>query len=420
MKGLTILLLVLPAVLPVYSESVFDGRDFMTGSGAVDASRYLDGFFEAQEGKKPLSADMGPLGFGLISRWTPATFLVRDTDVNGRPLVGPSAGGRINGSLMAYRAALNWKINPYFGTFFAGDYFVASHIDSFPRLFDPWYASNDVLSFFGFLFTAGLYGPLTGGRATGFAAVSGQLLPGVSFHYPGWAEVYVGALFKFRDPIDSDGRFISTYYYDKNSWTGVTGKQKPDYLRREDIPPGIGGFETSELYFKAKVLGVDSQTLLTPAGALKALTAGPDLVGLFRRAGLPDPVIRISELIRPFGGFLGEGYDRFRALGGWFGLLKGSFQGDQNFPVYLSYQTDVAFDPVMVNNFQAEAAAFGALGGFSARRKGEGYLYGWKIGLGGSLQSFFWELSWSWNYAGSEIGALEIKDDTVFNLLVRI
>ena len=222
---------------------------------------------------------------------------------------------------------------------------------------------------------------------------------------------------KFRDPIDTDGRFISTYLVEKSSWTGVIGKQLGDYSDKSHIPQGVGGFEASELYFKLKVLGVDSQTLFTPAGGLKALTAGPDFLGMALSSGVPSPWKELAALFRPFGGFLNEGYNRFNAAGGWFGLVKGDYQGTN---LGLSYLTEFDVNPFLLNTLRSEVRAYGFLAGLSWVRQDPGYRLGWKFGLGGGFNDFTYELSWAWNFSGTEVGTLEILDDVVFNFLIQI
>jgi hypothetical protein len=101
------------------------GTDFVSGAAAADLAGYVTPFL--QSGRF----------FELTSQWAQGRFIVRDTDANGRPLLGPTSTGSVDGALIAYRLGLRTSPQRPVGVFFLADYFVASHLNSFFDLLTP-------------------------------------------------------------------------------------------------------------------------------------------------------------------------------------------------------------------------------------------------------------------------------------------
>ncbi|MBI9104257.1 MAG: hypothetical protein JEY99_17700 [Spirochaetales bacterium] len=299
--------------------TVYDGEDFISGSAAVDAVTYSADLLSAYRQQKH-SADLGGTGlvFDLDARWSSAVFDVRPTDINNIPLLGPSAAGMVEGSLLAYKLGLVFPINRYIRPFLTLDYFVASHLGSFFEVIDPYYSGNSLLSYFSF----GLYGLLTGGRETGFSAVAGQILPGVEFEIPGVPiTVRSGYLLKFRDPIDESGRFISRFYLEDNSWNNVSGKPLGDYVSADDIPPGVHGFEQGQFIFGASVWGIDLSALVS--GDFSNIGAA-ELTSDFIFSPT-SPVYAVVQRIRPSFRFVEQGLVSLLGTRQYLGGFDGEF-----------------------------------------------------------------------------------------------
>ncbi len=246
---------------------VINGFDFLSGSKAVDAATFA-GDLLAAKGSLVIDA-----------RWMPAEFEIRPTDATGLPLIGPSSDGVETGSLMRYR--LGWAPSGNIVPFLAIDYYVATHIDRFFTLMNPFAG-------FGALFT--------GAKRTGFAAVAGQVFPGLQVNVErADLEVRGGYIFRFRDPVDKNGRFLSDYQ--KNNFTGRY--EDGDY-GGYPVPDGEGGFSTGEPYFGATWYGVDLLALLAENNTLALLQLARPLSMAAGRFGL--------RRVTPALAYVGEAY----------------------------------------------------------------------------------------------------------------
>lgn len=398
----------------VSAEVRLRGDDFIQGSAAVDAVSYLETLL-AQVPANPENPAAVLPGWttDFSARWAAASFEVWASDRLGRPLLGPSASGLVDGSLMAYRLGVVFPLGvTWLRVFFGLDYFVATHIDDFGRLFDAWYSANSIGEFFSFGWT----GPFTGGKATGFGALAFQILPGLEFLLP-WYEIRLrtGVLFKARDPIHESGKFLSTFYVEKDSWTGVIGKWHGDYPSREAIPEGVSGLGGSEFYVSASVLGLGLDSLFSPAGALALLRASGvwDTAWAWFRPGLSwfDRLYSPLEGFSAWGGDLEAEY-RFGTAQEWrLGHL-----------VKLLWTPEDSFAPLRFDEGRLWLAFTTLKGAVGLKVKPDGSLLpGWELGLETPPESpTRFGFTVSRNYAGSRVGGLSLEEVLLFSVWMQL
>jgi len=398
------------ALSPLSAQFRLSGTDFVGGSAAVDAVKYMEELL-SQPGVDTKDPIFGSgLSIDFNARWTSAEFDVWSADRIGRPLLGPSAGGVIQGSLMTYRLGVTSQLGvPWLRAFIGLDYFVASHLENFGQLFDPFYSANDVLSFLLF----GWSGPFTGGKATGFGALAFQVLPGLEVSLPFFdTKLRTGFIFKFRDPIHPSGKFLSTFFVNKDSWNGVIGKWTGDYNEAADIPDGISGINSQEFYFSASVLGLNLDSLLTPSGALAVIRASK----LFDLAWLQ---------LKPGFGWISDRYSSW-GLGVLSSILNGEYIFGENRELRLGHYLDLYWindtNSLIVNEARVWASYIGfrAAAGIQFLQE-RGWTPGWELGLEsppGEQTSFGFKVSY--NYAQSMLGGLKMYDTPLFTLWLGI
>jgi hypothetical protein len=383
------------------------GTDFVSGAAAADLAGYVTPFLQS-----------GRL-FELTSQWAQGRFIVRDTDANGRPLLGPTSTGSVDGALIAYRLGLRTSPQRPVGVFFLADYFVASHLNSFFDLLTPskttpgdnltggeWDTGYRGRYYLSWIVPLGL---ADGGGKTGFAARAFQVLPGVTLSIPAIGlGVQAGMIFRYRDPIDADGRFISRYYLDRFP---------SDYASSGDIPDGVEGDQRREVFLSAQLFGVEADALLTPAGA-------PAYISLARNLAMVTPE--------------GWGVRRLVPRLQYFDALAQRARADDN-EVYnpsveLTVEREVRGRPLAVTPtlawlhgplaFQStslELEYFGfVLGGSFQDHPAKGALPGVRVGYAPTAAGVRWlVLDLRYNYVGSAVGALEVLDRPLFTLEVR-
>lgn len=391
---------------------VYEGADFIGGSASVDAVAYSTSLLGSSRASSS-TADGGlpVFVFDLDARWSPAVFDVRPTDVHGLPLLGPSAAGMVEGSLLAYKVGLVVPVGRYIRPFLTLDYFVASHLQSFFKVIDPYYSGNSLLSYFSF----GIYGLLTGGRETGFSAVAGQILPGIEIEVPGLPiTLRSGYLMKFRDPIDESGKFISRFYLEDNSWNNAYGKPWGDYATAADIPPGTQGFDQGQFIFGASVWGIEAATLVS--GDLSGIGAA-ELARDFIISP-SSPVSTVMRRIRPNLRFVERGLvqilgDR-KFLGGFDGVFTLG-------TLVLKPVVEASLVPFQLYSAQVDVRFFNvlSLGGSLVSREDGQMLPGWRAGMEveipGAMHMGF---NVGMNFRDSLVGSLSIQDSLLFNLQI--
>lgn len=375
------------------------GTDFVTGAASVDATRYLNEF-------------LGRASFELNARWTRATFLVRDTDANGEPLLGPSAAGTVEGSLLAYRMGFSYRLAPRFTLFAVGDYFVASHLADFfdlltPSKVSPGSAGNPSAEYYlNWFVPLGLF---NGGSRSGFAARAFQVLPGVEVVVPLIGlRARAGYIFKYRDAIDADGRFISRFYL----------KDFPsDYRSSSDIPDGREGIDRREFFFAASVFGVDADLLLTPEGVPAYLNLAANLVRF-----LPSDS-RLRAVV-PYLSYYDELSQNRRTESLWSGRVDTAFDVRvARRDVRVGTRFDWLYDPVEFERAALELGYRFVTVGLSLQDHiTEGYLWGARAGLNTpiGMRSIRLSADVRWNYIDSGLGALEIQDAPIFTILAAV
>jgi len=395
------------AQTPTLQAGDIYGTDFVSGAAAADLAGYVTPFL--QSGRT----------FELTSQWAQGRFIVRDTDANDRPLVGPTSTGSVDGALIAYRLGLRTSARRPVGVFLLADYFVASHLNSFFDLLTPskttpgenltggeWDTGYRGRYYLSWIVPLGL---VDGGGKTGFAARAFQVLPGVTLSVPVIGlGVQAGMIFRYRDPVDADGRFISRYYLDRFP---------SDYTSPDDIPAGVDGDQRREFFLSAQLFGVEADALLTPAGA-------PAYVSLARNLAMLTPeewgVRRLVPRLQ------------------YFDALARSARADDdavyNPSIELSVERDVRGRPLGITPavawlhgplaFQStslELEYFGfVLGGSFQDHPAKGALPGVRVGYAPSAAGVQWlVLDLRYNYVGSAVGALEVLDRPLFTLEVR-
>ncbi len=389
---------------------VYEGADFIGGSAAVDAVAYSTSLLGASRpGSNAAGSGLPVFVFDLDARWSPAVFDVRPTDVNGIPLLGPSAAGMVEGSLLAYKVGLVFPIGRFIRPFLTLDYFVASHLGSFFEIIDPYYSGNSILSYF----SIGMYGLLTGGRETGFSAVAGQILPGIELEVPGMPIMLrSGYLMKFRDPIDESGKFISRFYLEDNSWNNAYGKPWGDYASAKDIPPGIEGFDQGQFIFGASVWGIDVAALVS--GDLSDIGTA-ELARDFSISP-SSPVSAVLKRIRPNLRFVEQGLVQILGARRFLGGFDGEFSLG---PLVLQPVVEASLVPFQLYSAQVDVQFFNvlSLGGSMVSREDGQVLLGWRAGMGveipGAMRMNF---DVGRNFRDSIVGSLPIQDSLLFNL----
>lgn len=393
--------------LPVYG-----GADFIGGSAAVDAVAYSASLLAtSRRGKDPVKDGVPAFVFDLDARWSPAIFDVRPADVNGIPLLGPSAAGMVEGSLLAYKVGLVFPVGRFIRPFLTLDYFVASHLGSFFQVIDPYYSGNSILSYFSF----GIYGLFTGGRETGFSAVAGQILPGIEIEVPGIPiTLRSGYLMKFRDPIDESGRFISRFYLEENSWNNVFGKPFGDYKSADDIPPGVEGFDQGQFIFGASVWGIDVSALIS--GDLSEIGAA-ELAREFIISS-SSPVSTVLKRIRPNLRFVEQGLVQLLGARRFLGGIDGEIRlGSLAFkPV-----VEASLIPFQLYSAQVDVQILSFLwvGGSMVNKEDGQMLLGWRAGMGFEIPgAMHMNFNVGRNFRDSLVGNLSIHDSLLFNLQI--
>lgn len=380
------------------------GTDFVSGSAATDIASYAVPFVTST------------LSFEFTSQWTQGTFLVRDTDRNGLPLLGTSASGEVDGALIAYRLGL--KTRDYLGLrgFLIADYFVASHLDSFFQLLTPsavtpgnhingeWNTGYRGRYYLTWLVPLGL---VDGGGRTGFAARAFQLLPGLSLELPGIGlGVQAGVIIRYRDPVDEDGRFISRHYL---------SRYPSDYRSEDDIPDGVDGEERTELFLAGQLYGVNVDTLFTPGGSLAFFSLARDLVDLFPADS------RVQELT-PRLTFLDALAQEIRDREVINPSISASFDTPiRDFPLVISPTLSWLQGPIAFRSTTLELSAFGLVAGAGLQdHPDKGLLPGLRVGIAPQQDRLEWlVLDLRYNYPGGGVGGLEVLDRTIFTLELR-
>lgn len=381
------------------------GTDFVSGAAAADLVGYVTPFLQS-----------GRI-FELSSQWAQGRFLVRDTDAEGRPLLGPTAGGAVDGALIAYRAGVRTSPDRAISVFLVADYFVASHLESFFDLLTPskvvpgdnldggeWDTGYRGRYYLSWLIPLGA---VDGGGLTGFAARAFQILPGLSVSLPAIGlSAQAGLIFRYRDPINDDGRFLSRFYLDR---------YPSDYAAEGDIPAGVQGLRDTDLFLAAQLFGVEADALLTPAGA-------PAYLGLARNLAefLPKrwTIRRLIPRLAYFDSLAQELRDG--------NVVNPSLELTVERPLFdrtLAITPSVSWlhDPLEFRSTALELGYRGlVLGGSFQSHPDKGALPGVRFGFAPVEQGVEWlVLDVRYNYLGGGVGALEILDRPVFTLEVR-
>lgn len=392
------------------------GTDFVSGAAAVDLAGYVQEILGNGAGPSPRF-------FDLTSQWTQATFLVRDTDNRDLPLVGATAGGVVDGSLITYRLGVVTPARegvPVAVRFFtAADFFVASHLSTFFDLITPNRVTpggglqDGIFDISGSLVANWIVplGLINGGGRTGFATRAFQVLPGISLEVDRWAGAQVGIVFRYRDPINEDGRFISRFYE-----SDIEG----DYRDSSHIPDGVDREQRQELFFAAQVLGTQVDTLLdasrsgTPVYAAVARDISPllperwSITLLEPRLAWRDAEARPAGVDSPWNPALHVGIET-RGPGGH--RLHTGVRGSW-------YHEPAAFDHLALDMRWRFLQ-----GGVSLREEPRlGLLPGWRAGVvwnfGDSDHGVYFDVSY--NHIDGVLGALEVPQRVLFNLGVRL
>jgi len=391
---------------------VYEGADFIGGSAAVDAVAYSAGILAtSRRGNDQANGGVPAFVFDLDARWSPAVFDVRPTDVHGIPLLGPSAAGMVEGSLLAYKVGLVVPAGRFIRPFLTLDYFVASHLGSFFQVIDPYYSGNSILSYFSF----GIYGLLTGGRETGFSAVAGQILPGIEIEVPGFPiTLRTGYLMKFRDPIDESGSFISRFYLEDNSWNNVFGKPFGDYTSADDIPPGVEGFDQAQFIFGASVWGIDASALVS--GDLSEIGAA-ELAREFL-VSPTSPLSAVMKRIRPNLRFVEQGLVQVLGARRFLGGIDGEFRLGT---LALKPVVEASLIPFQLYSAQVEVQVLKFLwvGGSMVNTEDGRTLLGWRAGMAFEIPgAMHMNFNVGRNFRDSLVGNLSIHDSLLFNLQI--
>lgn len=407
--GLGVLVLTVAAPATA-QEPLVSGDQFLAGSSVVDVVGLSDDL-------------LANPGFFLDARWSQARFQVRPTDAYGIPLIGPAATGAIRGSLMHYKGgwanALLASDGPELSVFLGLDYYVATHIGDFFTLFNPF---------------AGFGAPFTGAKETGFAAVAGQIMPGLRLRLANLGLALRGGyLFNFRDAIDESGRFISTY-------TGgdMTGRYADgDYADTgEDpaIPAGVGGISGGEPYAGASWFGVDLIGVFTADNRLALLQLASPLAQTLRGT-LAGTVLRY---LTPAFAYLERQYqpyvpDDLYQLSVATGVQLEDVFADLVFDAGMPGEALAAFDLERVRINQAQLTFYLSgflLGGSVIRRAPEEQqsetIWGVRAGLGnppgsslGEFMNGTIEATASYNFADDLVGGLNVRDNLIFRVMWR-
>ena len=378
------------------------GTDFVSGAAAVDLAEYLQQFLHGRSGTD------SPRTFELTSQWTAATFLVRDTDNRGMPLLGATAGGVVEGSLMSYRLGLVSPSASPLRVFAVADFFVASHLSNFVDLLTPSkvtpYGPFETLNGETLLNWVLPIGLINGGSRTGFSARAVQVLPGISFSPGRWLGVQAGVIFRYRDPINEDGRFISRFYVDD-----LLG----DYADESLIPSGVEGEQRQELFFAAQVFGVQADLLLTAAGLPAYASLARELaMFLPERWGITAVIPRLT--------FLDDLAQNVRDDAVWNPSLEFAFIiPTEEYPLGVRTRLAWLHDPLAFQNAAVDLSWWIASVGVSVKDDpARGPVAGVRGGVSIRPQTVPGALSFdvSYNHLDGALGALDAPDRVLFNL----
>ncbi len=395
----------LPAQAMTLGAGAIYGTDFVSGAAAADLAGYATPFLQSGH------------TFELSSQWAQGRFIVRDTDANGLPLLGPTSTGAVDGALIAYRLGLRTSARHPLGVFLLADYFVASHLNTFFDLLTPskttpgdnltggeWNTGYRGRYYLSWIVPLGL---VDGGGMTGFAARAFQILPGVSLSVPAIGlGVQAGIIFRYRDPIDADGRFISRYHLDR---------YPSDYLSADGIPDGVDGDQRQELFLAAQLFGIEADALLTPEGSLAFISLARNLAMLTPEGwGVRRLVPRMQyfdALAQAAGD--AEVYNPSIEL-----TVEREVRGR---PLGISPSLAWLHGPLAFQSTSLELGYFGFVLGSSFQDHPEvGGLPGVRFGYAPVAAGIEWlVLDVRYNYLGGAVGALEVLDRPLFTLEVR-
>lgn len=410
-KAILSLLPLLLLAAPLAAKVSVDGRDFYGGASAVNVISYLNA----------LSNRSQNFLFDFDSRWVAARFAVRSTDRYGLPLQGDAGDGSVDGSLLKYRlgiiAALEPKGNSHIIALF--DYFIASHIDQLPGFLYPYPVFRDIKGSSLPIPGSALF---DGGKAGGFASVAGQALLGADFLDLDLGEgllhkvdFEIFGFFRFRDPIDSDGKFISTFWRnDAGSGYPADYYYGPGINPTNGIPTGYGGYLTFEPYLAVSVSGFKLNSLFS-------FEVGLGIAELFKSFRLEGT---------PVGAFLDRwdfALDYLNSAYSFFSRFN-SLKTAQSVTLKLGFleltpYADLALWPFRLNEARCELAlefvkdVFKLRGGAGwIATLNDGERTGWLGGLDLSGLSF----TASYNYGEQLVGGIAAVDELVFSLSFRL
>lgn len=394
--------------------------------------------------------------FDLQSKWTPAEFSVYPMDRNGNPLLGDSASGTIQGTIMRYRfafASMVWRMSKNFQLLpeksgvqplvsakliVMGDYFAATHRKSF----------FDILGNFE-LFNAGY--------DSGFSAAAGQILLGTDLVFMKDFSLTFLWFFKFKSPIYPDGRFISYYWgdyfypvdkpFDYGPVVKTNAAQSIEKIDRQEflLTGSIYGTKLNFLYN-----GDVGAAFASLAHKFKLQELASDFIlGI---PGVGDYVKLLSGLYSSFQ-YVNERFNFFQAVTSFKNVSEAVYRFG---PLHLAHHTDFSIVPLRLNELRLEASIgnyqkhdfseqgvrnatgnpednFYVMAGLNTLNLDrQGWRFGGKIAVGGLLTFFenelkgngkiygFSEFSASYNYGEEVLGGIEILDEFVFSFNLRL